>query len=322
MQLQVRWPAVPRQIAICATGCLLIAGSLGLTLRQSQPLHSAGYHPSVELFTHDVRRLPEELLGMPEIAVRAAVTPEAIAAPTELRLVEYTVQEGDTIWEIAIAHGTDEETILALNEVRPTAIQVGTTLKIPNFSGVVYKVRLGDTVGEIAAAFGLSPDEVMKHNQIGDPTLLQVGYTLLLPGAQMTPSLRNQIASRGVSRARWIWPVVGGRVTSEYGPRWGGQHNGLDVGVPQGTPVMAARSGTVTFAGLDGSYGLAVLIDHGDGFQTRYAHASAVVVKSGDWVNAGDLIMRVGDTGLAYGPHLHFEIIVNGSQVNPRGYLP
>lgn len=332
---RLNWLTVHRQLAIYATGCLLVGGALGITLHRDKPVHSAGdylYFPNVPSWG-DPYPTFHEFLGNPEttrptsppsapstaVAMAAATVP---ASPPRPAIVEYTVQEGDTIWDIAAAHGTDEDSILSLNDVRPTAIQVGDTLKIPNFKGAVYKVEDGDTVSDIATAFGMSMEDVLSHNNLADVSLLKVGQMLILPGAKLQPQVRNQVASRGVSRSRWVWPVIGGSVSSEFGPRWGAHHAGLDVAAPTGTPVVAARAGQVISAGWDGTYGLSVVIDHGDGIQTRYAHASSIAVNAGDWVDAGDFIMGMGSTGFSTGPHLHFEVIVNGVQTNPRAYLP
>jgi len=124
-----------------------------------------------------------------------------------------------------------------------------------------------------------------------------------------------------VSSAGWVWPASG-PVTSGYGPRWGRQHQGIDIGAPTGAPIVAARAGTVTFTGTMGGYGSMTMIDHGGGIVTAYAHQSAIMVGPGQSVGAGERIGSVGCSGSCTGPHLHFEVRVNGSARNPRGYLP
>lgn len=109
-------------------------------------------------------------------------------------------------------------------------------------------------------------------------------------------------------------------VTSEYGPRWGRMHQGLDQGASSGATIGAAKAGTVIFAGLQGGYGNLVLIDHG-GVVTAYAHLSSMAISSGQSVSQGQTIGNVGSTGNSTGPHLHFETRVNGAAVNPRQYL-
>lgn len=119
----------------------------------------------------------------------------------------------------------------------------------------------------------------------------------------------------------WGWPTRG-PVTSEYGRRWGRMHEGIDIGAPTGAGIYAARSGVVSFAGKMSGYGNLMLVDHGDGIVTAYAHQSSFVARRGARVDVGDLIGRVGCSGHCTGPHLHFEVRVSGSPRNPRRYLP
>jgi murein DD-endopeptidase MepM/ murein hydrolase activator NlpD len=121
------------------------------------------------------------------------------------------------------------------------------------------------------------------------------------------------------SAAGLIWPVHG-PVTSEYGPRWGGFHPGIDIAAAFGTPIHAAKDGVVIFAGWNGGYGNFVLIDHGGGLVTGYAHQSQIAVTQGQTVGQGQVIGYEGSTGDSTGPHVHFEVRVNGSPQNPRHY--
>jgi murein DD-endopeptidase MepM/ murein hydrolase activator NlpD len=116
-----------------------------------------------------------------------------------------------------------------------------------------------------------------------------------------------------------IWPV-GGPVVSGYGMRWGRMHNGIDIGAGYGAPIVASASGTVIFAGWMGGYGNFVIVDHGGGLSTAYAHQSSISVGGGT-VSQGQVLGYVGCTGHCFGPHLHFEVRVNGSAVDPLGYL-
>jgi murein DD-endopeptidase MepM/ murein hydrolase activator NlpD len=122
-----------------------------------------------------------------------------------------------------------------------------------------------------------------------------------------------------VSSGGYAWPMCA-PVTSEYGPRWGRVHRGIDQGASTGTPIGAAKAGRVIFAGWQGGYGNLTLIDHGDAV-TAYAHQSRFAVGQGAQVSRGQTIGYVGSTGNSTGPHLHLEIRVNGSAVNPRQYL-
>ena len=259
------------------------------------------------------------------------------------KIVTYTVQAGDTLWSIAGAYQTDISTLIALNpDVEPERLRPGTDLKvISDFRGIVYRVQEGDTLQRISAAY-LSPlEQIMQVNQLTDPSDLKTGDLLFLPGGRP----RYQVASRGArerspapasdakpkaaapapagARAGFIWPINGGDISSEYGYRadMGDFHTGIDIAVPYGTPAGAAAAGTVTFAGWDGNYGYCVVIDHGGGIKTKYAHGSAILVAVGQQVAQGQAVIKVGHTGRATGDHLHLEFIVNGKTVNPRNYL-
>jgi murein DD-endopeptidase MepM/ murein hydrolase activator NlpD len=116
------------------------------------------------------------------------------------------------------------------------------------------------------------------------------------------------------------WPVSGA-VTSGYGLRWGRMHEGIDIAVGEGTPVRAAAAGTVIYAGWLGGYGNLVVVDHGNGLSTAYAHNSSLGVGVGQSVAAGQVVSYSGNTGNSTGPHVHFEVRVNGSAVDPLGYL-
>jgi murein DD-endopeptidase MepM/ murein hydrolase activator NlpD len=117
-----------------------------------------------------------------------------------------------------------------------------------------------------------------------------------------------------------IWPV-NGPVTSPFGYRWGRLHAGIDIGVPYGTPIHAAASGTVVLAAWTGGYGNYTCIDHGGGLATCYAHQSSYAVSTGAHVTQGQVIGYVGSTGHSFGAHLHFEVRINGNPVDPLGYL-
>ena len=122
------------------------------------------------------------------------------------------------------------------------------------------------------------------------------------------------------SGGQLVWPVAG-PVTSSFGPRWGRMHAGIDIAVPSGTPVQAAAAGTVIYAGWLGGYGNLVVVDHGNGIATAYAHNSGYASSVGQQVAQGEAIAYSGNTGNSSGPHVHFEVRVNGAPVDPLGYL-
>ncbi|MGH9005216.1 MAG: murein hydrolase activator EnvC family protein, partial [Acidimicrobiia bacterium] len=128
-------------------------------------------------------------------------------------------------------------------------------------------------------------------------------------------------AGSGVSPSGFIWPVQG-KITSGYGPRWGRMHTGIDIAARGGTAIQAAKAGEVIYVGWLGGYGNTVLVDHGEGVATLYAHQSRLAAVEGQVVNQGDVVGFVGTTGHSTGNHLHFELRVDAEPRNPRPYLP
>jgi murein DD-endopeptidase MepM/ murein hydrolase activator NlpD len=149
---------------------------------------------------------------------------------------------------------------------------------------------------------------------------------LAAQSASLAAAIRDaqaKAASSGAaipSASGLIWPV-NGTVTSGFGMRWGRMHEGIDIAAPTGTAIWAAAAGTVIYAGWLGGYGNLVVVDHGNGLSTAYAHASAIVVSLGQQVAQGQTVALVGSTGHSTGPHLHFEVRVNGAAVDPLLYL-
>jgi murein DD-endopeptidase MepM/ murein hydrolase activator NlpD len=139
-----------------------------------------------------------------------------------------------------------------------------------------------------------------------------------IAGAQSAPS--DGGSSAPPSSGGLIWPCAG-PITSPFGMRWGSLHPGIDIGAPTGTPIKAAASGRVLTASYNGGYGNLVVLDNGNGIATAYAHQSQIAVSVGETVTQGQVIGYVGSTGFSTGPHLHFEVRVNGSPVDPMGYL-
>jgi murein DD-endopeptidase MepM/ murein hydrolase activator NlpD len=156
-----------------------------------------------------------------------------------------------------------------------------------------------------------------KEKWLADIAALEAG------SADIAARLRASGSHSGAtpSSAGLIWPVQG-VITSPFGMRWGRMHEGLDIGAPTGTPIWAAAGGTVIYAGWEGGYGNLTVIDHGNGLATAYGHQLRIAVSSGQTVAQGQVIGYVDSTGHSTGPHLHFEVRVNGAPVDPLGYLP
>jgi murein DD-endopeptidase MepM/ murein hydrolase activator NlpD len=173
---------------------------------------------------------------------------------------------------------------------------------------------------------GLSQAKGNKRERLADVRDRKAEYLhevagILAANAQVTATIQSAGSTSydsTPSASGLIWPVSG-PVVSGFGLRWGRMHNGIDIAVGYGTPVAASASGNVIFAGWMGGYGNFVIVDHGGGLSTAYAHLSSI--SAGGSVSQGQVVGYVGCTGHCFGPHLHFEVRVNGSAVDPLGYL-
>jgi hypothetical protein len=194
-------------------------------------------------------------------------------------------------------------------------------------------IRRGQTLYSLARLYGVDLQDLMRANGIVDPTKVQAGRPILIPGGAGRPSLPPESGpsadsgapegpgARGARGALLAWPLHGA-ITAAYGRRGKrAHHSGLDIDGRKGDPIHAAGSGIVVRAGADGLYGRVVILDHGEGLTTLYAHASRLLVKAGDRVRAGERIAEVGGSGNARGTHLHFEVRRDGRPIDPMPYL-
>jgi len=197
--------------------------------------------------------------------------------------------------------------------------------------GIHHLVQHGQTLWRIARTYGVGVDELAAANSIADPTELTVGTSLFVPGATVTLEVPVYSATAaapakldaGMPRGEWIWPVSGGRIVSYYGaPRKTHRHQGVDIQGLHGTGVVAASPGRVVYSGDSmRGYGKTVIVDHGGGYRSLYAHNSKLIVREGQRVKRGQLIARVGQSGNASSDHCHFEIRKNDVTIDPLRYV-
>lgn len=246
---------------------------------------------------------------------------------------EYEVKGGDTLIAIADRFGIDVDHIIWNNSDVQNAndIAPGQRLQIPSVDGIIHSVRVNETVTEIAARYDADWREIVEfraNGLSGDPNNILPGTQILVPGGRVVPLVvappprpgAATTADPAASAGGWVWPTAGA-LTSAYGPA---HPLGIDIAAPVGSTITAASGGTVTFVGGNPccSYGYHVIIDHGNGYETLYAHLSDFAVAGGQWVNAGEAIGWIGMTGRTTGPHVHFELRRNGVYQDPLGYLP
>lgn len=253
----------------------------------------------------------------------------------------YEVQAGDTLSVIANSHGLYVKEVLALNEglTENTTLQIGDEiivtvpepeLSVSTVEESTYEEDYYAEVQYIDNDDWYTTDTVVRQEAVAghhEVTALiaskngkEEGREIIAETVMKEPV--PEIIERGTKiPPTYIKPLSGGRFTSGFKWRWGRMHKGVDWACPVGTAIMASCGGTVVQAGWMGGYGYCITLRHPDGRQTRYGHLSKILVSTGQSVKQGQKIALSGNTGRSTGPHVHFEIIINGSQVNPLRYL-
>jgi murein DD-endopeptidase MepM/ murein hydrolase activator NlpD len=267
------------------------------------------------------------------IAVGEDVFGTQISQKPRDKAITYTVQKGDTVSTIAQKFGISADTVRWANNLSNDDISVGDTLQILPVTGIYYKVQSGDTVYTIAKKFAAEPQGIVDFpfNDFANPETfsLVTGQMLIVPeGVKPSeqPFIRQQVyiaqgpSSASFSGSGFTWPVHG--LVTQFASWY---HEALDLAAPYGTPIVAAKSGVVKEASAGSynyGYGDDVVIDHGNGYSSLYAHMEAVNVSPGQQVIGGSTVIGwIGMTGRTTGPHTHFEIRQNGSAINPLPYL-
>jgi LysM repeat protein len=283
-----------------------------------------------ENFLADSGPQSDEMIIKPELATTEK------SKKTRKGSIEYIVQPGDVIGLIADNFDISVNTILWENNLTDySLIHPGDKLIILPATGLTYKVAKGETLGAIAAKYNVGAEEILAANNLPEDSQLSVGQSLFIPGGRKIyyAAPATKVASynpvqvikdllrpspEAVASSRMLWPTVG-RIITQY---FSWRHGGLDIANKQGTPVYAAEDGVVVDSGWSkNGYGNKIDIDHGGGKVTRYGHAVKLIAKKGDVVKKGDIIMLMGTTGHSTGPHLHFEVRINGKVQNPLSYI-
>lgn len=246
------------------------------------------------------------------------------------KIENYIIKSGDTLDSIAKRFDISIDTIKWVNDLKNDTIGPGQTLKIPPVTGVVHTVKSGDTIYSIAKKYKTNAQTIVNFpfNDFADldTFALSVGQTLYVPDG-IPPEEQPQVAPSGQFFAQiqagvkgsssFIWPTSG--IITQY-PVW--YHMGVDIANNVAPPILASDTGTVTFAGcIQYGYGCNIVIDHGNGYQSLYAHLSSIGVSPGQVVNKGQQIGVMGSTGRSTGTHLHFEIRSGGTLLNPLNFL-
>ena len=263
-------------------------------------------------------------------------------------IATHKIVEGENAWAIAIHYGVSTAELAAANpdidleklkidqkiklvSSKPM-IEVVTVLQKVSVNTIPYKTvyatdRSAPAGSQTVAQKGQNGKEEVTLQLVrvnGNEVNRSRLNTVVLEAAvdkKVTKGAAVTVASRSGGSGELLWPTSAKRISSYYGSRSRGFHTGIDIDGNYGNSVWAADSGTVTFTGWSGGYGYCVLISHGNGMVTRYAHLSSISVSTGSSVSAGQTVGRMGSSGNSTGSHLHFEVIVNGCTRNPLGYL-
>jgi len=278
-----------------------------------------------------------------------------VPSRARIEIVKYTVKQGDTLFDLAKKFGLKPETILWANQQvladNPENLRPGQELNILPVDGTYYRWSAGDGLNRVAKFFQVNPEDIVNYpinhlssDMIGDLAApnIEPGTWLVIPGGRrnfvswsapiipldnpgvakvLGPGACDSVPSGAIGSAAFIWPAKDHFLSGyNYSPE--ANHPAVDIAGKAGDPVYAADSGVVVYSGWnDWGYGNVIVINHGNGWQTLYAHLSAYYVNCGQSVIQGGVIGAIGATGNADGPHLHFELMYNGAKVNPLDYL-
>lgn len=268
-------------------------------------------------------------------------------------VITYTVKMGDTISTIAEEFEISVSTILWENNLTAySIIRPGNTLDILPVSGISHVVKKGESITLLADKYKVAEDEIITFNKLDNSGRLIMDQKLIIPGGRKinenSDSSNEEVKTKTYSGLAVIkkfidsddgktavkniakdfnavplqgnkmnWPTVGNRISQYYS--W--KHHAIDIANKIGTPLYAADAGVVELAGWGTGYGNQIVIDHGGGKKTRYAHASKFYVEKGEKVTKGQIIAAMGSTGWSTGSHIHFEVIINGVKYNPLNYI-
>ncbi len=308
----------------------------GYALRVVQPGDSLGaiaqlYHLPVDALlsynglTSELLQ-PGDVLKIPYGEATGGVAEVAPKPPPGF--TTHTLREGESLSTLASRYGLSLEALIGANPDLSSLdrLPAGIELLIPPSAGLVVTLQEGEDLLATLAAYDVSPLSVVKVNKLTSPGDLTPGTLLFLPGVKPEAAL-ERLAQVREEENTYLWPLHG-RITSYFGRRNLGLgtasfHRAIDIAAPFGTPITAARSGVVVYAGWSSQgYGNLVKLRHAGGAETWYAHFSKIGVAVGQRVEQGDALGLVGSTGLSTGPHLHFEVHDQGQTVDPLSYLP
>lgn len=287
--------------------------------------------PDAATVTEQLNTQVSSSYGGTEYLASVPIVQNSTANGSQNKITDYVVLNGDTLSTIAAKFNVSTDTIRYANNITDiNSISPGDKLIIPPVTGVLHTVVAGETTAGIAKRYAASEEMIISQNNLYGEDLV-VGMKIMVPDGEIPqapkPVVQTRVASTGggvqgssqrtIASGQFIFPTVNAQ----------GYYNGyhywaIDVPGAYGTPIYAADSGRIVEAqyGWSGGYGNTILLDHGNGYTTRYGHMSSLAVVGG-YVTKGQVIGYMGSTGRSTGTHLHFEIIIGGVQLNPCKYF-
>ncbi|MFH0912058.1 MAG: peptidoglycan DD-metalloendopeptidase family protein [Patescibacteria group bacterium] len=257
-------------------------------------------------------------------------TETIISRSSRKATIQYTVRSGENLNTLASDFGVTVLTIKYANNLTSDTLKVGQELRIPPIDGLFVTIKRNDTLSSIASRYKVKVDDIAKYNDLTTGNPIFAGQELLIPGAVIPKTQTSTPTASNINvpsyspvsySGKFIWPTETPTHFISQNPRLG--HMAVDLNRLNGWGIYASAAGVVhTDTGYNGGYGNLISINHGNGWSTNYAHLSQFKVKSGEYVQQGQLIGIMGTTGRSTGYHLHFEIRQNNKQLNPLNYLP
>ncbi len=288
---------------------------------EDEPVLKAKYNTNIVASAVEAKSEKQNMQNIMDNTLQAEVGPMRTSTDDELidndNIQVYEVKEGDTLSSIANIYGVSKNTIAWANEIKNGKAKIGDILIILPISGVKHTIKKGDTLKSISKKYSADLLEVSDFNGVKAGDELVVGEDIIIPDGKLdfdAPAVnikkpetkKKKKIYASIGSGYFVRPIIGGvRTQGLHG------HNGIDIGAPVGTPLLAAAKGTVLVAknsGYNGGYGKMVIISHSNGTQTIYGHMNNVYVSNGQSVAQGEQIGESGNSGKSTGPHLHFEV--------------
>ncbi len=333
-----------KRVLVISVAFLLISPLVPLSpfITSAQGYEAEGELDAFAFTNQETESVLADIMTQDGFLLKPGVQQEVGDRSTANEIFSYTVKPGDTISSIAQRFGVKKETIVMANDLwNSNRLRSGTVLSILPVDGIPHKVKKGETLAKIAKKYKVEIEDIVRQNQLIEDEALVVSAMLIVPGAKKArpvapkptytpkPSTNTAPNNPGLYQGqagtgRLIWPTLGAARLTQGFHRG---HYALDIANRAKGPIFAAASGKVVTAkhgGWNGGYGTYIIIDHGNGMKTLYAHNEKLYVNKGDYVEQGQTIAWMGNTGRVYGAtgiHLHFEVRINGVKYNPNNFF-